>query len=85
MRTLKLAHENSVARTRQYDVTNDHGDRKFATRLMKYTGIMIVFFLCLHLYDFTFGDKTGPGTIVDGLNDGSLFPEQKRQPGLSEL
>ncbi len=68
--TLKLASENTAARDRPYEVTQDNGDRKLATRLMKYTGIMIILFLCLHLYDFTFGDKTGPGTVIDGLNDG---------------
>jgi len=68
--TMQLVIENSRARAMDYDVTKDHGDRKMATRAMKYTGIMIVFFLFLHLYDFTFGDKTGQASIVEGLNDG---------------
>ena len=68
--TLTLARENTRAREKRYDVTADHGDRKLATRAMKYTGIMIVLFLILHLYDFTFGDKYGEASIVAGLNDG---------------
>lgn len=68
--TLTLARENSRARDTRYQVTKDHGDRKMATRFMKYTGILIVFFLALHLYDFTFGDKHGDATIVEGLNNG---------------
>lgn len=67
--TLTLAKENSNARSQRYDVEKDHGDRKLATRAMKYTGIMIVAFLILHLWDFTFGDKTGTKSIVSGLND----------------
>lgn len=67
--TLTLAKENANARSQRYDVEKDHGDRKLATRAMKYTGIMIVAFLILHLWDFTFGDKTGTKSIVSGLND----------------
>ena len=68
--TLTLAVENAKARPERYDVVADHGDRKKATRAMKYTGSMIVLFLVLHLYDFTFGDKTGAGTILEGVNGG---------------
>lgn len=68
--TLTLAVENAKARPERYDVVADHGARKKATRAMKYTGSMIALFLMLHLYEFTFGDKTGSGTIVAGVNDG---------------
>ena len=68
--TLTLAKENYQARPQRYDVEKDHGDRKKAVRMMKYTGSMIVLRLILHLWDFTFGDKTGDGTIVEGLNNG---------------
>jgi succinate dehydrogenase / fumarate reductase cytochrome b subunit len=68
--TMQLVIENNRARAQQYEVTQDHGDRKIATRAMKYTGILIVLFLFLHLYDFTFGDKEGQSSIVEGLNDG---------------
>jgi succinate dehydrogenase / fumarate reductase cytochrome b subunit len=68
--TMQLVLENNRAREQQYEVTKDHGDRKMATRAMKYTGILIILFLFLHLYDFTFADKHGDGSIVEGLNDG---------------
>ena len=68
--TIMLAIENSKARATRYEMTKSHGNRKFATRAMKYTGIMIALFIILHLYDFTFGDKTGTASIVEGLNDG---------------
>lgn len=68
--TLTLAKENLQARPQRYDVEKDHGDRKMATRAMKYTGITIVLFLCLHLYDFTFAEKEGPGSVVAGENLG---------------
>ncbi|MFP6583096.1 MAG: succinate dehydrogenase cytochrome b subunit [Candidatus Hydrogenedentota bacterium] len=69
--TLTLARENTKAREQRYDVEADNGDRKLATRAMKYTGVMIVAFLALHLYDFTFGDKTGPSTVIKGIGDDS--------------
>lgn len=68
--TLKLAAENTAARGQRYKVEKTKGDRSFATRMMKYSGILIVLFLALHLYDFTFSDHSSPKTIIEGLNDG---------------
>lgn len=68
--TLQLAHENWRARGTRYAVYEPVGDRSFATKTMKYTGILIFVFLFIHLYDFTFADKSGDTSIVTGLNDG---------------
>ncbi len=64
--TFALVRENIKARATRYDVVKSHGNRKFATQAMRYTGIMILLFIFLHLKDFTFGDKTGANTLVDG-------------------
>jgi succinate dehydrogenase / fumarate reductase cytochrome b subunit len=37
---------------------------------MIFSGLLVFFFLWLHLVDFTLGDKVGPDTIVKGAADG---------------
>lgn len=68
--TIMLTLENKKARNNRYEMTQSHGNRKFATQAMKYTGIMIALFIILHLIDFTFADKTGEASIVGGENLG---------------
>ncbi len=68
--TLQLVLENRKARTQRYEVYTPVGDRSFATKTMKYSGILILAFLVLHLYDFTLADKTSASSIVEGLNEG---------------
>jgi succinate dehydrogenase / fumarate reductase cytochrome b subunit len=62
--TVSLARENRTARNHRYEVDSPKGDRSFATTTMFYTGIVVVAFLVLHLFDFTFGTKTGPQSVV---------------------
>lgn len=68
--TLQLALENYRARGTRYAAYEPVGDRSFATKTMKYTGILIFLFLFIHLYDFTFADKAGDESVVTGLNEG---------------
>ncbi len=68
--TMTLVLENNAARGRNYQVGRAKKPRSFATQTMRYSGILIILFLALHLYDFTFSSKTGPGSVVAGLNDG---------------
>lgn len=68
--TLRLAYENRSARENSYYEFHAKGDRNWATRTMTYTGLLIVAFLILHLYDFTFATKTGPQSIIEGVNEG---------------
>ncbi len=65
--TLALARENRAARPQAYEVDAPKGDRQFTTLTMRYTGIFIAIFLVLHLYDFTFGTKTGPQSVVSAI------------------
>lgn len=68
--TLLLVKENRAARPHAYEVNDPKGDRKFATAAMMYTGIFIALFLLLHLYDFTFGNKTGPQSVIASAETG---------------
>ena len=68
--TLQLAYENHRARGDRYAVYAPVGDRSFATKTMKYTGILIFVFLFVHLNDFSLADKSGSTSIVAGLNEG---------------
>ncbi len=68
--TLKLVQENRRARPQKYAVTEPKGQRSFAALIMQYTGIFILIFLALHLYDFTFSSKTGVKSVVPGLSNG---------------
>lgn len=67
--TITLVKENRKARPQAYDIDRVKGDRSYATRAMKYTGIFIILFIMLHLYDFTFGNKSGPQSVITGLNN----------------
>jgi succinate dehydrogenase / fumarate reductase cytochrome b subunit len=68
--TLKLVQENRAARPQSYAVDEPKGKRSLAAMIMQYTGIFILLFLALHLYDFTFANKSGPHSVVPGLSNG---------------
>jgi succinate dehydrogenase / fumarate reductase cytochrome b subunit len=68
--TLLLVKENRAARPQAYEVDDPKGDRAFAAAVMKYTGLFIAAFLLLHLYDFTFGSKTGPQSVIAAVDAG---------------
>jgi succinate dehydrogenase / fumarate reductase cytochrome b subunit len=65
--TLTLVRENRAARPQGYEVDAPKGDRQFTTMTMKYTGILVAVFLVFHLYDFTFGTKSGPQSVVPAI------------------
>lgn len=62
--TIALVLENRAARTHRYEVHNDLGETNFAKKTMIYTGLLVFFFIFLHLTDFTFPAKTGPDTVL---------------------
>lgn len=64
--TIQLVRENKAARPRAYEVEQVKGDKKFATTAMIYTGLLLVFFIVLHLIDFTFANREGELSYVDG-------------------
>ncbi|HOJ33281.1 MAG TPA: succinate dehydrogenase cytochrome b subunit [Candidatus Hydrogenedentes bacterium] len=71
--TFSLYLENRNARGTPYAVYADFGNTTFAKRTMILTGGLIFFFVVTHLSDFTFASKTGPRTVIPGVNgDASL-------------
>lgn len=65
----KLARANRQARAQRYEVYAYAGRKNLATRSMIYTGLTILLFLLLHLWDFTFGPRTGKITVVPMFGD----------------
>ncbi|MEZ5979999.1 MAG: succinate dehydrogenase cytochrome b subunit [Planctomycetota bacterium] len=58
--------ENMRARESRYAVPNDHGGRTIGSSTMKITGVVILVFLVVHLWDFRF-DGDFKGRFEDGL------------------
>ncbi len=74
--TIRVTQENRAATAGRYAVTNPKGDWPFSRRTMVYTGLLVFFFLFLHLFDFTFADHHGEGSVVmtgDGAMNLGLF------------
>ncbi len=69
--TALLVLQNLQARDQRYGVYNPSEERSWATRLMPYTGTLILAFVIWHLLDFTFVDKAGPRSLMpDGRSLG---------------
>ncbi len=69
--TALIVIENRMARPIGYAVSKSVGKRALDTRLMPYTGTIILAFVIWHLIDFTFVDKEGPlSVLVDGRSYG---------------
>lgn len=58
------------ARPGGYAVTVRRAQRGIGTRTMIYTGLLVLCFILLHVYDFTFADKTGARSMVHGQSLG---------------
>ena len=54
----------------RYAVTVRRANRGIGTRTMIYTGLLILCFVLLHVYDFTFADKVGARSMVHGQSLG---------------
>ncbi len=69
--TAILVLENIKARGEKgYTVSKAVGNRSWATRLMPYTGTIILIFVVSHLLDFTFTAHEGPKSTVHGVDLG---------------
>lgn len=62
--TALLVWENIQARGKGYAVYKSVGKRSWATRLMPYTGTVVLAFVIWHLLDFTFVDHGGPRSFM---------------------
>jgi len=67
---VRLYLENRAARPRRYAIEPDLGRTTFAKRSMIFSGLLVFFFLWLHLADFTLAVKTGEDTVIQGLAGG---------------
>lgn len=64
--TYLLVLENIRARGQFYNRFQSKSRRSLSTRLMPFTGTILFIFVLIHLIDFTFVDKTGPLSMVNG-------------------
>jgi succinate dehydrogenase / fumarate reductase cytochrome b subunit len=67
---LELALRNRKARKNRYAEYTYMSEKTLATRTMAISGLLIFFFIWIHLYDFTLSDKAGDFSIVTGMNNG---------------
>ena len=69
--TALLVIDNRKARGKEgYAVSRAVGKRSFATRLMPYTGTLVLAYLIFHLTDYTLAEHHTAKSIVDGVNLG---------------
>jgi len=69
--TALIVIENRMARPIGYAVHKSVGKRALDTRLMPYTGTILLAFVIWHIIDFTFVDKEGPlSVLADGRSYG---------------
>ncbi len=68
--TVLVVLENREARGSRYAMQNDFGSTNWAKRTMIFSGLLVFFFIFIHLGDFTLPEKTGPTTVVPGVTDG---------------
>ena len=71
--TAVLVWENVQARGKGYAVHKPVGKRSWATRLMPYTGTVVLAFVIWHLLDFTFADHAGPRSVMPDGRHGGLY------------
>ena len=71
--TALLVWENCQARGKGYAVYKSVGKRSWATRLMPYTGGVVLAFVIWHLLDFTFVDHEGPRSFMPDGSQWGLY------------
>ncbi|HOF41276.1 MAG TPA: succinate dehydrogenase cytochrome b subunit [Candidatus Hydrogenedentes bacterium] len=67
--TIWVTLENRIARGRRYEVHNTLGNTTWAKRTMIFTGALVLCYVFIHLNDFTIPEKTGPSTVIPGVNN----------------
>ena len=68
--TAMVVIENKKARPTSYHGTDGYPQRSLATRLMPYTGTILLVYVISHLFDFTIADPNGADAFVNGQNLG---------------
>ncbi|MHC4993933.1 MAG: succinate dehydrogenase cytochrome b subunit [Planctomycetota bacterium] len=67
---VKVSRENAAARPSRYAVNNDVGDPSLSVKTMIYSGMLVLAFVILHLLQFTFAEKEGEASVINGVNYG---------------
>ena len=67
--TVYLTVGNYGKRPGRYAVTAYMGRKSWATRVMIFSGVIIFFFLFIHINDFTLGDKTGAASVLGSAGE----------------
>jgi succinate dehydrogenase / fumarate reductase, cytochrome b subunit len=67
--TIKLVMANRKARAHRYEVTKSVGNRSLATRLMPYTGTILLVFLVVHIMDYAAAGHDA-NSVVNGIDLG---------------
>ncbi|MCA9399316.1 MAG: succinate dehydrogenase cytochrome b subunit [Candidatus Omnitrophica bacterium] len=68
--TYTLVWENIKARQNKYSTYKPVGKRSLATRLMPFTGTLLLAYIIWHLIDFTFTDHHGVNATLNGIDLG---------------
>lgn len=68
--TIFLVKQNRKAKQTRYSGGEAKGNRSLATRLMPFSGVILLTFLIIHLLDFSLNDHYGPQVIVNGIDLG---------------
>ncbi len=55
---------------KRYDTFTPVGKRSLATKLMPYSGVYVLLFIIWHIMDFTFVDRLGPESYLNGKSYG---------------
>ena len=68
--TFALVLQNRKSRGRGYSVFRGSGKQTLSSRTMRWTGPVILIYVVLHLFDYTFADHHGAMSVVNGYNLG---------------
>jgi succinate dehydrogenase / fumarate reductase cytochrome b subunit len=68
--TAMVVIDNKKSRPIAYAGGSNYPTRSLATRLMPYTGMILILYVVSHLFHFTFPDASGPNAFVNGQNLG---------------
>lgn len=71
--TASIVIENRTARKTQYASSKTKVPRSLSTKIMPFTGSILLIFVIIHLFDFTFANKSGPLSVLADGHDYGLY------------
>lgn len=70
--TIWVTYDNWHSRPQRYAVRSDRGETNFAKRTMIYSGLLLFFYLLIHLNDFALADWAKKGVVESASTEESL-------------